>query len=74
MQKKIKHGNPAIKVVIYALCILLTILSIMPFWIMVVNATRSTTEIQQHAVALLPSYTLVLSANVTESTKVYDCL
>lgn len=55
MQKKIKHGNPAIKVVIYALCILLTILSIMPFWIMVVNATRSTTEIQQHAVALLPS-------------------
>ena len=53
--QKIKRGNPAIKVVIYVLCILLTILSIMPFWIMVVNATRSTTEIQQHAVALLPS-------------------
>ena len=53
--QKIKRGNPAIKIVIYVLCIILTILSIMPFWIMVVNATRSTTEIQQHAVALLPS-------------------
>lgn len=42
-------------VFVYAVCILLTVLSIMPFLIMVVNATRSTTEIQQHAISFLPS-------------------
>ena len=44
-----------IKVFIYVICILLTVLSILPFWIMIVNATRSTTQIQQHAVSLIPS-------------------
>ena len=38
--------NTALKVVIYVVCIFLAILSILPFWIMIVNATRSTTEIQ----------------------------
>ena len=44
-----------LKIVIYVVCIFLALLSVMPFWIMLVNATRSTVEIQQHAVALLPS-------------------
>lgn len=39
----------------YIVCIFLAILSIAPFWIMLMNATRSTTEIQQHAISLLPS-------------------
>lgn len=43
------------KIVIYVVCIFLAILSILPFWIMIVNATRSTTEIQQHAISLIPS-------------------
>lgn len=47
--------NRAIKVFIYVVCIFLAILSILPFWIMIVNATRSTTQIQQHAVSLIPS-------------------
>ena len=55
MSKKVKRGNPVVKVLIYVLCVLLTLLSIMPFWIMIVNATRSTTQIQQHAVSLIPS-------------------
>lgn len=42
-------------IVIYIVCILLGILSILPFWIMIVNATRSTFQIQQHAVSLIPS-------------------
>lgn len=50
-----KNGGVALKVVIYIVCILLAILSIFPFWIMIVNATRSTNEIQQHAVTLIPS-------------------
>ena len=40
---------------IYIVCIILAVLSIMPFWIMIVNATRSTVQIQQHAVSLIPS-------------------
>lgn len=47
--------NQIMKVVIYVVCILLAILSIFPFWIMFMNATRSTTEIQQHAISFLPS-------------------
>lgn len=47
--------NRVLKVIIYVVCIFLAILSIMPFWIMIVNATRSTTQIQQHAISLIPS-------------------
>lgn len=48
-------GNKVMKIVIYVVCIFLAILSIFPFWIMFMNATRSTTEIQQHAISFLPS-------------------
>ncbi len=47
--------NRVMKIVIYVVCIFLAILSVLPFWIMIVNATRSTTEIQQHAISLSPS-------------------
>ena len=47
--------NRVMKIVIYVVCIFLAILSVLPFWIMIVNATRSTTEIQQHAISLIPS-------------------
>lgn len=47
--------NTALKVFIYIICIILAIISILPFWIMLVNATRSTTEIQQNAISFLPS-------------------
>ena len=47
--------NVAMKIVIYVVCTFLALLSIMPFWIMLVNATRSTVEIQQSAVSLIPS-------------------
>lgn len=40
---------------IYIICIFLAILSIMPFWVMIVNATRSTVQIQSHAISLIPS-------------------
>ena len=47
--------NRKLKVVIYVVCILLAIISIMPFYVMFINSTRSTTEIQQHAISFLPS-------------------
>lgn len=52
-------NNYIVTTVIYVVCIFLAILSLFPFIVMVVNATRSTTEIQQHAISLIPSsYTL----------------
>lgn len=53
MVKK-KEGKTR-EVIIYIVSIFLALLSIMPFWVMFVNSTRSTAEIQQHAVALMPS-------------------
>ena len=41
------------KIIIYVVSISLAILSVMPFWIMIVNATRSTTELRQ--ISLIPS-------------------
>ena len=43
------------KTIIFIICVLLAILSLFPFIIMIVNSTRSTYEIQQHAVSLIPS-------------------
>lgn len=51
-----KHKTSRVlKIFVYVVCSILAILSIMPFLIMVVNSTRSTTEIQRHAVSLIPS-------------------
>ncbi|MBP5385617.1 MAG: carbohydrate ABC transporter permease [Lachnospiraceae bacterium] len=50
-----KRTSAGYLIFVYILCVFLAVLSIFPFWVMLVNATRSTTEIQQHAVSLLPS-------------------
>lgn len=49
------HKQTAKKVIIFILCLFLAILSVLPFVIMIVNSTRSTVEIQAHAVSLIPS-------------------
>ncbi len=59
---KIKRG--IFKAIIYVVCILLAILCILPFWIMLTNSTRSTYQIQQHAISLLPSKYLISNLNV----------
>jgi multiple sugar transport system permease protein len=51
-KKAIRYLGKFIK---YSVCILLAVLSILPFWVMFMNATRSTYEIQQNAISLLPS-------------------
>jgi multiple sugar transport system permease protein len=43
------------KGVLYFVCIVLAILSIFPFLVMIINSTRSTFQIQEHAVSLIPS-------------------
>lgn len=43
------------KVLIYAICIFFVVLTILPFWVMFVNSTRSSAQIQLHALSLIPS-------------------
>ncbi len=64
MNHKSSMSQGAKKTVIYAVCIFLSILSIFPFWIMLMNATRSTFEIQQTAISLLPSKFLLSNFKV----------
>ncbi|WP_028518109.1 carbohydrate ABC transporter permease [Ruminococcus flavefaciens] len=54
----VTRTNPksiAFKASAYTFCALLTVLSLLPFIIMIVNATRSTPQIQSHALSLIPS-------------------
>ena len=48
-----RNGNPVYKTIIYIVCIFLTVLSLFPFIVMVINSTRNTPQIQQHAVSLI---------------------
>ena len=52
---KSKRTSLALMITIYVSFAILTVLSIFPFWLMIVNSTRSTYEIQQHAISLIPS-------------------
>lgn len=66
MEKTQRSGIVGLRIsraIIYVVCILLAILSIFPFWIMFVNATRSTAEIQS-GLSLLPSIHLMSNLQV----------
>lgn len=53
-----------LSIVKYCVCIFLVVLSILPFWIMLMNATRGTFEIQQNSISLLPSKYLISNLQV----------
>ena len=61
-----RNGNPIVKAFIYFVCIVLAIMSIFPFVVMLVNSTRSTYEVQQHAVSFIPSTHLADNFKVFE--------
>lgn len=50
-----KRSSLLFKIVAYTFCIILAVVSLFPFFIMIINATRSTSEIQSHAVSIIPS-------------------
>ena len=50
-----KTKFPLVMLITYTVCALLVLLSLVPFALMFVNATRSTVEIQQRAFSLIPS-------------------
>ena len=53
-----RDGNPVYKTIIYIVCIILAVMSLFPFVVMIINSTRSTSQVQQHAVSLIPSHYL----------------
>jgi len=62
------------KILMYIILILLALLSIFPFIIMFVNATRNTPEIQTHAISLVPSSHLFYNLNVILKTEQFKPL
>jgi ABC-type glycerol-3-phosphate transport system permease component len=73
MSKGNSVGRGAFRMFIYVFCILLALLSLFPFIIMFVNATRSTYEIQQRGVSLIPSGYLVNNFKILTG-KTFDSL
>ena len=64
MIKKQKTSSVVFKVFAYVFCILLAIISLLPFVIMIINSTRSTTQSQPHAISLVPSTHLLENVQV----------
>ena len=71
MKNKHSVGRRVFTVIAYTVCILLTLLSLFPFVIMIINATRSTPEIQSKTIALLPSTHLLDNVAILEG-KAFD--
>lgn len=73
MKKSNSVGHSAFRAFIYAVCILLAVMSLFPFIIMFINATRSTFEIQQSGISLAPSSYLVSNYKILTG-KTFDPL
>jgi ABC-type glycerol-3-phosphate transport system permease component len=58
-----KYGTLVLRFFVYALLIILLILVVVPIWLLIVNGTRSTTEIQQ-GISLLPSTHMIENYNL----------
>lgn len=50
-----KKNVSVYKIIILIICVILAVLSLFPFIVMIINSTRSTFQIQQHAVSFIPS-------------------
>lgn len=56
--KSKKASSTGYQILQYVVCILLALICLMPFIIMIINSTRSTPQIQSHAVSFIPSHYL----------------
>ncbi|HPF88173.1 MAG TPA: carbohydrate ABC transporter permease [Candidatus Limiplasma sp.] len=66
MKKQRTAGHIIFQVVAYTVCILLAVMSLFPFIIMIVNATRSTPEIQGATLSLIPSHYFMDNIKILE--------
>ncbi|MCQ2466502.1 MAG: carbohydrate ABC transporter permease [Clostridia bacterium] len=60
------QDNLILKIIVYIVCIFLSILSIMPFWIMAVNSTRASADVQSHPIAFW------FSTHLMDNFKVFE--
>lgn len=67
MKASNRNGAFAYKFFQYSVCIFLALLSLFPFIVMIVNATRSSAQIQSHALSLIPSKYLMNNMKVLTS-------
>lgn len=62
-----RNGSLAYRIFQYIVCIMLACLSLFPFIVMIVNATRSSSQIQSHALSFIPSGYLMNNMKVLTS-------
>lgn len=80
MAKKIPTGirrtplQKAFRVLQYVVCIFLAILSIFPFWIMLVNSTRSTVQVQSSPIAFTFGNFLMNNIKILNRTEMFSAL
>ena len=65
--RRVKRVSRPFIVLMYVVCIFFAILSLLPFVIMVINSTRSTYQVQQHALSFLPSKYLLSNLKILTS-------
>ena len=71
MQQK-SIGSYIFKAFVYSICIVLGLMSIYPFFIMFINATRNTVEIQRQALPFLPSAFLNDNMRIIIGNRTFD--
>lgn len=64
---KVKRVSKPVLVMMYIVCIFFAILSLLPFVVMLVNATRNTYQVQQHAFSFVPSKYLLDNLKILNS-------
>lgn len=60
--------------IIYIVCAILAIVSIFPFWTMLMNATRSSAQVQAHAVGLIPGSHLSKNIGHLKNLKTFNAM
>ncbi|MFA9402085.1 MAG: carbohydrate ABC transporter permease [Anaerolineales bacterium] len=63
MLRNYKFNSNILRILVYMFLIAILIVTIVPIWILIVNATRSTSEIQQ-GLAILPSIHIIENYNI----------
>jgi ABC-type glycerol-3-phosphate transport system permease component len=66
MISRYRFETLGMRVIVYAILIALLVITVIPIWLLVVNATRSTTEIQQ-GISALPSTHLLENFRILQS-------
>ena len=64
---KVKRVSKPVLALMYIVCIFFAILSLLPFVVMLVNATRNTYQVQQHAFSFVPSKYLLDNLRILNS-------